>query len=467
MTLHGRILGGRYELGPLLGAGGMASVYWAHDRVLERTVAVKVLGPPFDRDSDSVGRFGREARAAAALSHPNVVAVFDTGSEQGVHFIVMEYVDGESLAATIRQHGVVAPKKAAEIVRGACGALAAAHQAGLVHRDVKPGNVLVSWAGLVKVTDFGIAAAVAAPALTAGGSLLGTAAYVSPEQAQGQPLDARSDVYSLGCVLYELLTGTPPFVGNPPLAVVSRQVTELPEPPSRRNPGVPAALERVVMTALAKSPARRYQTAASMAEDLECVEQRLAPDSVPEWRAAVGPPTDRLAGPAIPSQHPTVAMPAARPVRRPARGRWLLAVSVVVVLAVAALLWPRGGGAPAVGGNAGGVAAPAPTHTTSPGPSAPSTRPPSLPAALAALTGVVMAGERQGTVDHAAEDVLHRAEDVVHAVQDGRGEDARNKLADLERKVDELISKGKIWPPTAIQVRRAVARLGRAVAASG
>src|SRR5262245_51097711 len=338
MTPHGRTLAGRYELGPLLGGGGVGGGYRAHDRVLERTVAVKVLDPPYDRDPGFVARFGREARAAAALSHPNVVAVFDIGSDQGVQFIVMEYVDGESLAEMIRRHGVLAPDVAGKVAGSVCAALAAAHRAGLVHRDIKPANVLVSRVGLVKVTDFGIAAAAAAPALTAGGTLLGTAAYVSPEQARGEPLDARSDLYSLGCVLYELLTGAPPFTGDSPVAVLDRQVTELPEPPSPRSPQVPADRERVGMTALAKEPAQRYQTATSMALDLERAVRggERGPDGV-AGTAVGGAPTQRLARPARPSQQPTVALPAVR-ASRADRRLWALALGVGVVVVLAMVL---------------------------------------------------------------------------------------------------------------------------------
>jgi len=210
----------------------MASVYWATDRVLQRTVAVKVLGPPYDQDPAFVDRFRHEARAAAGLSHPNIVAVFDRGSAAGVHYLVMEYVQGETLAGTLRRQGVLEPRRAAEVGRRwVCEALEAAHARGLVHRDIKPANVLVSRAGLVKVADFGIAKAAATPTLTGSRGLLGTAAYLSPEQAQGGPVDARSDLYALGCVLYELLTGAPPFVADSPLVAVARQVPGRPRRP--------------------------------------------------------------------------------------------------------------------------------------------------------------------------------------------------------------------------------------------
>jgi serine/threonine protein kinase len=214
MTLQGQVLAGRYALGGLLGAGGMGQVYRVRDRVLERTVAVKVLSPAATQDLALVARFDREARAAAALHHPNIVTVFDSGTHGDLHYLVMEYVDGQSLAGLLRQEGVLEPRRAAEVGCQVCQALAAAHAGGLVHRDITPGNVLVDQEGLVKVADFGIAKLTAATTMTGDGMLLGTAAYLAPEQAQGRPVDGRSDLYGLGCVLYELVTGAPPFAGD-------------------------------------------------------------------------------------------------------------------------------------------------------------------------------------------------------------------------------------------------------------
>src|SRR5215211_1824066 len=227
MDLEGRILDGRYQLGSLLGAGGMASVYLASDRVLERQVAVKVLSPSDAQDPLFVERFRREAHAAARLSHPNIVAVFDSGSDADQPYLVMEYVPGESLAQLLHRQGRLAPRRAVELAIQVCAALAAAHAQGLVHRDIKPANVLVGPDGQVKVTDFGIVKAAAATTLTGTGTVLGTAAYLSPEQAQGHPVDARSDLYSLGCVLYELLCGSPPFgsgADHAPVAVATRHL---------------------------------------------------------------------------------------------------------------------------------------------------------------------------------------------------------------------------------------------------
>ena len=239
MDLEGRILDARYQLGSLLGAGGMATVYLATDRVLERQVAVKVLRPPDAQDPVFVERFRREARAAARLNHPNIVAVFDSGSHADQPYLVMEYVPGQSLAQLLARQGRLAPRRAVELAIQVSAALAAAHAQGLVHRDIKPANVLISPDGQVKVTDFGIVKASAATTLTGTGTVLGTPAYLSPEQAQGHPVDARSDLYGLGCVLYELVCGSPPFgsgTDRSPVAIATRHVRELPEPPSARNP---------------------------------------------------------------------------------------------------------------------------------------------------------------------------------------------------------------------------------------
>jgi serine/threonine-protein kinase len=464
MTLQGRVLGGRYALGAMLGAGGMAQVYRARDRVLQRTVAVKVLSSPYDQDPDLVVRFGREARAAAALSHPNIVAVFDSRSDGEVHYLVMEYVDGETLAALLRREGALAPGRAVGIARAVCQALAAAHALWLVHRDTTPGNVLISSAGMVKVADFGIAKLAAEATLTGDGMLLGTAAYLSPEQAQGRPVDARSDLYALGCVLYELLTGAPPFAGDSPVAVASRQVTEQPEPPSRRNPQVSAALEAVVLTALAKQPTDRYQTATAMAQDLERVTDDRAAGSVPQLPGPAGPPTERLPS-VVPSGSPTVVLPQLGTARRPGRAAWALVVGLGIVVLGAVALWPRGGNAPAVRQPPTGPAATAAPTTAR---TAPPTQPQAgLPAALATLTAAVTAGRQQGIVDKGAEDLLHQAQEVLDAAQEGKAEDARKKLEDVERKTDELIEKGKIRGAAAGRVRQAVAQLSAAVDPSG
>jgi eukaryotic-like serine/threonine-protein kinase len=263
-----RRLGGRYAVRRSIGHGGMAQVYEGEDTVLNRTVAIKVLAPQYARDEGFVQRFRREAQAAAKMNHPGIVSVYDTGSDDTVHYIVMEYVQGRTLAEVLSQEGRLQPERAAEVARAVATALSFAHQNGIVHRDVKPGNIMISSTGEVKVMDFGIARAMSTDSLTHTATVLGTASYLSPEQAQGEPLDARTDIYSLGCVLYEMLTGQPPFSGETPVAVAYKHVREEPTLPSVIAPEVPHDLEAVAMKAMAKNPANRYSSAEEMAEDL-------------------------------------------------------------------------------------------------------------------------------------------------------------------------------------------------------
>jgi len=264
-----QVLLDRYEVGPLLGAGGMAEVYEGRDRLLARRVAIKVLQSQYARDHSFLLRFKREAQAAASLSHPNVVGVYDTGSEDGTHFIVMEFVDGRTLKDVIRQEGPLYPDRAAEICADVSAALMAAHARGLIHRDIKPANVMLTPDGKVKVMDFGIARATTSETITQTAAVIGTAQYISPEQAQGQTVDYRSDLYSLGCCLYEMLTGTVPFTGATPVAIAYRHVREDPTPPRMLNPDVPPPLEAICLKAMAKLPDNRYQTAAELRADLE------------------------------------------------------------------------------------------------------------------------------------------------------------------------------------------------------
>jgi tRNA A-37 threonylcarbamoyl transferase component Bud32 len=256
-----QVLNERYKVETTLGEGGMARVYRGTDQVLDRTVAIKVLADRYAEDDNFVTRFRREAQAAAALSHPNVVAVFDTGDDDAAHYIVMEYVEGRTLGEVLKVQGPFDADRASAITEDVATALQAAHERGLVHRDVKPGNVMIDTEGRVKVMDFGIARAAANDTLTQTGTVLGTAAYLSPEQARGDSVDARSDIYSLGCVLFEMVAGRPPFTGDSPVSLAFRHVNEDPQPPSVYRPGVPPQLEAVVMRALEKDPGQRYQSA--------------------------------------------------------------------------------------------------------------------------------------------------------------------------------------------------------------
>src|SRR4051812_19931875 len=318
------VLVDRYEVGRVLGAGGMAEVFEGRDRLLARRVAIKVLQAQFARDPSFLIRFKREAQAAASLSHPNIVAVYDTGSENGTHFIVMEYVDGRTLKEVIRAEGRLYPERAAEICQDVCNGLVAAHARGIIHRDIKPGNVMLTPDGAVKVMDFGIARAVAATTstVTATAAVMGTAQYLSPEQARGESVDARSDLYSTGVLFYELLTGRPPFTGDSPVAIAYQHVREDPSPPSKHDSDLPPDLDAVVLKALAKNPDNRYQSAQEMREDLE---RALSGNRVLATPVLRDPITDTARRPV-------------QPVRRRSLLYALLALLVVAALVGAALL---------------------------------------------------------------------------------------------------------------------------------
>ena len=269
-----QVLGERYEIGGVLGRGGMAEVHRGRDLRLGREVAVKVLRSDLARDPSFQVRFRREAQAAASLNHPAIVAVYDTGEDRSssgaTPYIVMEYVEGDTLRDVLRREGVLSPERAMNFAADICNALDFSHRNGIVHRDVKPGNVMVTPQGTVKVMDFGIARAVSdsAATMTSTAAVIGTAQYLSPEQARGESVDARSDVYSVGCLLYELVTGAPPFTGDSPVSVAYQHVREDPRLPSSVNPAIPPELDAILLKALSKNPANRYQSAADMRNDL-------------------------------------------------------------------------------------------------------------------------------------------------------------------------------------------------------
>lgn len=276
MNAPGRLLGGRYEVGELLGYGGMAEVHKGRDLRLGRDVAIKMLRSDLARDHTFQLRFRREAQNAATLNHPGIVAVYDTGEEtsptgESLPYIVMEFVRGQTLKELLAAEQRLQPRRALEIAADICAALEFSHRHGIIHRDVKPGNVMVTPNGQVKVMDFGIARDIASGAttMTQTSAVIGTAQYLSPEQARGERVDVRSDIYSTGCVLYELLTGRPPFVGDSPVSIAYQHVREEPIPPTELDPEIPEWIEAIVLRAMAKDREQRYQTAEEMRADIQ------------------------------------------------------------------------------------------------------------------------------------------------------------------------------------------------------
>jgi serine/threonine protein kinase len=269
VTEIGSTLGGRYRLLELLGQGGMATVYRARDAQLERDVAVKLLRPELGRDPEFLARFRDEARSAASLSHPNIVAVFDFGEDASGPYLVMELVDGQDLASILRDNGPLAPRQAARVGAEVAVALQIAHARGLIHRDIKPSNILIARDGRVRVADFGIARAVTESQVTLPGTTMGSVNYFSPEQARGEEATASSDVYALGIVLYESLTGERPFKGDTSAAIAMARLTTPPPVPSSVRSAVPPELDQIVQRAMALDPAARYPSAAAMASALE------------------------------------------------------------------------------------------------------------------------------------------------------------------------------------------------------
>ncbi|MGW3044819.1 protein kinase domain-containing protein [Kitasatospora sp. NPDC001159] len=307
----GRALNGRYELVEILGVGGMATVWRGVDRVLGRQVAVKILNGGLADDPRFAERFSREAQHAAMLVHPRIVMVFDSGVDQGTPFIVMELVQGRSLSAVLAQQPQLPVERAVGIAAAVCEALAVAHAAELVHRDIKPGNIMITDDGGVKVVDFGIARAGSSSNLTQTASVLGTAAYLSPEQATASALDGRTDLYAVGCVLTEMLTGETPFTAETPVAIAFKHVSEQPLPPSVRRPGLPPALDAAVLRLLAKNPADRPADATAARVELLATVPGLAVGDPTAELLATAAPTQMLppVAPAHPNQQHTTLLP--------------------------------------------------------------------------------------------------------------------------------------------------------------
>ena len=475
--MAGTVLADRYAVGELLGRGGMAEVYLATDRVLDRPVAVKILGSWLAGDGTFVERFRREALAAARISHPNLVAVFDAGSEGDVHFIVMEHVAGETLTDVLRREGLIAPGRAAGIAASVGDALAVAHAARIVHRDVKPGNVMLTSEGRLKLMDLGIARGLDGEDITRTSAILGTAGYVSPEQAHGEPVDHRSDIYSLGCVLYELLTGRQPFEADNPVAVAYQHVHDAPTPPSALEPSVPQALEAVVLRAMEKDPAARYQSVEEMTTALE---ERAALGSsidatVPlpvvapgTAAAAVDIPTGRTEELPRRADRP--------PPRRPLVPLMIAAVALALLGGLALALF--GGEDPPDGATLSPTrsSSPSPSPSTSPSPSpsaspsrsasASPTPPPvdPLQGAVVALQDVMAEGVAEGRIsESAAQEIENGLEESLERFADGEVEEAIHTLEDLEGTVDELLKQQEIHQSQEQRIDGAIEDVARAM----
>jgi serine/threonine protein kinase len=250
--LIGRVLGKRYEIVERIGSGGMSQVYKARCSLLNRYVAVKVLRPEYTSDENFIRKFRRESQAAASLSHQNIVSVYDVGVDDEVHYIVMEYIEGKTLKQLIQEKGRLSPAETAEIAQQICKALVHAHKNHIIHRDIKPHNILVTKDGVAKVTDFGIARAVTASTVTNSGNVIGSVHYFSPEQARGGFIDEKSDLYSLGIVIYEMITGQVPFEGESPISVALKHLQEPVKPPGKVVEDIPPGLEQIIMKAIEK-----------------------------------------------------------------------------------------------------------------------------------------------------------------------------------------------------------------------
>jgi hypothetical protein len=481
-TTH--VLVDRYELGPVLGQGGMARVHQGLDRQLGRRVAIKVLAPPFDRDGEFVERFRREARAAAGLSHPNIVAVFDSGSDDGTHFIVTELVEGQTLADRLRRDGPMPPADAVAVAVDVARALAAAHARGLIHRDIKPGNVMLLPDGRVKVVDFGIARAAGSDTLTHTGVVLGSTAYLSPEQAGGQPVDERADLYSLGCVLYEMLTGRVPFSADTPIATMYRHVNEDAPPPSTIAP-VQSELEDVVLRCLEKDPKRRFASAAELEAALLGVPlarggdtMRLEAIGAAETQP-VAPIDAAAAGGAIAAgavaaddakTDPVTAIPAGGgglrsgrtapshgPPRRFPRGRrpWLIAALVgLLLVALAGILVATQDDPLRTKAAARDAAREAAQDALPPD------TPPTFADAWAGLIAAIGAAQATEDIsDHAAEELLKDADELLGAYREGDTDKVGESLQHLDEHLAKAVEDEEISPAAADQVETSISEL--------
>ncbi|MCZ0858240.1 Stk1 family PASTA domain-containing Ser/Thr kinase [Actinomyces israelii] len=372
-----QVLAGRYEIRDLIGRGGMAEVHLGYDKRLSRIIAIKLLRSDIAGDPTFQARFRREAQSAAALNHPTIVAVYDSGEEEitapngatrSVPYIVMEYVEGHTVRELLGDGDAVPIPEAVEITTGVLDALEYSHRAGIVHRDIKPGNIMLTSTGAVKVMDFGIARAMedSSATVTQTHAVVGTAQYLSPEQARGEVVDARSDLYSTGCLLYELLTGQPPFTGDSAVAIAYQHVREIPKPPSALAADVPESLDRVVLKALAKARDDRYQDAAHMRNELLAAARGMAVSApaTDTWQApaALSSPSTTALSPAPAPGPPSPAQPPVSPDRstenkQPRRRWWVWVLLLILLILVGSLIGL------AASGLIGGKPSPTPTPT--------------------------------------------------------------------------------------------------------
>jgi serine/threonine-protein kinase len=417
MPAAGTLLAGRYRLDEVIGRGGMSTVYRASDEVLGRTVAVKILLAVLaEQDPTYAARFEREARAAAALDNPSVVTVYDTGTGNDSHYIVMEYIAGRSLEQILRHGGPLHVPEAARIAAAVAGALASAHEAGILHRDIKPANVMVANDGSVKVLDFGIARRLDGTAITQVASVVGTASYMAPERALGQPGDARADIYSLGCVVYAMLTGAPPFDGEVSAAVLHQQINAEPRPPSALRRGISPALDAMVLAMLAKAPDERPASAAEVRDDLLALSEPAATAATTRVTAATTPVTAATT-PVTTATTPVTAASGAMPRPRPGlpadyrRRAVLMALLTAVITLIAVALLSGGGPSKRATTAATTHSAPAATKPSAPAATQPKPKPKPPKPKKAAPTGT--AGAPPG----------HGGEPPGHAKKHGKGGD--------------------------------------------
>ena len=478
---EGRMLGGRYELVQVLGSGGMAVVWLATDHVLDRDVAVKILREQYAADPVFRERFTREALHAARLSHPGVVTTYDAGVDEGTAYLVMEAVQGRTLHEVLTSDGPLPVAQAVTIAADVCDVLDAAHRAGIVHRDIKPGNILISDSGRTRVFDFGIARVDGLATITQVSTVIGTPAYVSPEQAAGGEAGPQSDLYAVGCVLTEMLTGSPPFEAETPVAVLYRHIHDPAPVPSRSRSEISTDLDVAVLHLLAKDPSHRPSGAAAARAELLAAAPEPAGDT-----QVLATPTKVLPVAALQPQtivvqpdHVSAYDVADAGVRR--RTSRLAAVAMVLVAAVIAfavtmaILAGRTSGASS---STPGAAAPSRSSSpvasspasTQPSPSAPVLRvasATSVAEAVAAFRAVVDAAQGGGLVDAAAaQRMLASADEVANAKDKGKGKPADRRSRDLADLVGRLVSDGSIASVAAGPVSLAAAQISDLVSAN-